>query len=268
MDKITQQTTHFDSISKKYFESRKKKNHLLLKHLMWSEFFARNNLNLGESFSVLEPMCGYGEGKKLVEQYISPNFFYEGFDYSTALVKLVTKEQPGINIRVMDVTKFEADDRRFDLIMLIGGLHHVYEHAGNVVQRLSTSLRPGGYFVNFEPTHNFFVFRKIREYIYKKNTLFDAETEQGFRLSELNRFFYDNNFELVDQLYPGLLSYVLYYNPDAFPSLDLGSTGTVQRVYKFDRLFFRSIVGRKLSFATLTLWKKSGELVMENRSAY
>jgi hypothetical protein len=58
-------------------------------------------------------------------------------------------------------------------------------------------------------------------------------------------------------LYPGLLSYVLYYNPDAFPFLNIGGRNLVDATYALDKLFYKNVVGRTLSFATLSIWTKS-----------
>ena len=105
-----------------------------------------------------------------------------------------------------------------------------------------------------EPTHDNFVFRKIRERIYNKNSLFDQETEQAFELKKLNSLFIDNGFKIKDQIYPGLLSYVLFYNPDAFPLLNIGKKGLVKFLFRLDSIFFRNYLGRKFSFATLSMF--------------
>jgi hypothetical protein len=56
--------------------------------------------------------------------------------------------------------------------------------------------------------------------------------------------------------HPGLLAYVLYYNPYAFPRLNVGGVGAVDLLYALERPFHRSPVGRVLSFATLSIWRR------------
>ena len=258
MDDIEHQRAHFENISKKYYESRHTENHLVLKELLWGFFLRDKGVLRGRALRVLEPMCGYGEGRKIVQRFLTDRINYFGFDYSQPLVERARMESPGVRFEHLDVTRFalEPGEEPYDLIILLGGLHHVYQHAHVVVDRLSGALRSGGYFVNFEPTHNFTPLHWVRERIYKRNELFDAQTEQGFWLSELDALFRHGGYELVDQIYPGLLAYVLYYNPDAFPMLNVGNPAWVRRLFGLESMFFRSFLARKLSFATLSLWRK------------
>ena len=69
--------------------------------------------------------------------------------------------------------------------------------------------------------------------------------------------FGDAGFSLVDVMYPGLLAYVLYDNPDAFPYLNIGGRRTDGAVYASERLLLRTPLARALSFATLALWQKT-----------
>ncbi|WP_299549483.1 methyltransferase domain-containing protein [Seonamhaeicola sp.] len=254
-DKIERQRVHFENISEKYFESRQSENHLYLKDLMWSYFFKdKDYLKKKDGLSVLEPMCGYSEGKKIIEKNVGAIRYYEGFDYSSVLIQKVKERNKNLNVYVQDITTFKSD-KKFDLIILIGGLHHVPEFCEDAVKLLKKNLNEGGDFVVLEPTHNNYVFRKIRERIYRKNTLFDEQTERAFTLKDLNDLYFKNDYVLIDQMYPGLLSYTLFYNPDAFPFLNLGGKKLVKFFFKLDSLFFRNFVGRKLSFATLSLFR-------------
>lgn len=251
---LIRQKEHFEKIAQQYYLARHSDNHLLFKNLLWNYFLNDKNCLKKEGALVLEPMCGFGEGKEILEKHLKISVNYEGFDYSQNLVDLV-KNNSDLNVYLLDVTKF-IPCKKCDLIILIGGLHHVYKNAFDVVKNLSCSLNKGGFFINFEPTHNNFIFRKIRERIYKKNSFFDEQTERAFELNELNQIFLSNDFEIVDQIYPGLLSYILYYNPDAFPKLNLGSSLLVKALFSIDKLFFRNFGGKKFSFATLTLYRK------------
>ncbi len=132
----------------------------------------------------------------------------------------------------------------------------VYREADLALKNISAVLKPGGHFINFEPTQNFLPLKMVRTFLYKHNNLFDEDTEQGFDLSHLNRLFRDNGYAAVDQMYPGLLSYILYYNPDAFPLLNRGGKRTVTALYRLDKPFMRNLIGRTFSFATLSLFRK------------
>jgi SAM-dependent methyltransferase len=140
--------------------------------------------------------------------------------------------------------------------MLLGGLHHVPDAAPKVVRRLARALKANGILISFEPTFGNPLTRKVRERIYARNSLFDATTERSFAVEELLRMFDEAGLEPVDILFPGLLSYVLYYNPDAFPRLNVGGPRMVRLTFALDRLLFRSTLGRWLSFATLSIWRR------------
>jgi SAM-dependent methyltransferase len=256
MDKIERQREHFESISERYYASRRASSHLTLKDLIWEYFFADKDFLKKDGLSVLEPMCGYAEGKAILEKHLVPNFAYEGFDYSETLVRMVRKRDPSLNVFHMDVTRFRAS-KRYDLIILVGGLHHVPDHVDQILKNLGDALTKGGFIISFEPTHNNPAYKKIRDFTYRRNAFFDAETERAFELSELNGLFQSNGFQVIDQIYPGLLAYVLYYNPDAFPLLNVGGARAVRFLFGIEKRVYRSAVGRGLSFTTLGLWQKT-----------
>ena len=256
MSTVDRQREHFESISDAYFSARQHPNHLLYKKLMWELFFKRNGYVLQDGAKVIEPMCGYSEGKAILEHHCGKKFKYTGFDFSKSLVDRAKKKYPSANIYVQDVTRFEGQEK-YDLMILIGGLHHVYAHVSSVMERLVTALKPGGFMVNFEPTQNNPVSRWARKRIYRKNDLFDDDTEQAFDLSELNNLYVEAGLVIRDQIYPGLMAYILYYNPDAFPALNIGSAKAVRSLFALEKKFYRGWVARKLSFATLSLLEKN-----------
>ena len=73
---------------------------------------------------------------------------------------------------------------------------------------------------------------------------------------QLNALYLSGGFNIIDQFYPGLLSYILYYNPDAFSFLNIGNKLIVKALFTVDKYFFRNIIGRLFSFATLSILKK------------
>ena len=261
MSLVDRQRRHFNNVSAKYAEARRHPNHLLLKDLMWSTFFDDKDFLAISCRRVLEPMCGVAEGHEIITRYVRHDIDYRGFDYSQNMVQLAQDQHPHLKFECKDVTKFEANGQEYDLIVLIGGLHHVYAYSADVIRRLTEALRSGGYFLSFEPTHNSLLTRKAREGIYRRNSLFDAATEQGFELPELQAMFIENGYRKIDEVYAGLIAYTLYYNPDAFPSLNLGGRTTVHRIFALDKLFWRNIVGRKFSFATISLWQRQSAVL-------
>ena len=256
MDKIQQQREHFNTVADRYRNARSHSNHLLLKDLIWSNFLGPHAELKRDGMKVLEAMCGFGDGKKILEQVLAIKVDYEGFDYSDEVLETLKSEQPDLKVFHADAGTVELEDASYDLIILLGGLHHVPHIAKEVTARLCKAIKPGGYFINLEPTNGNPVFKAVRNRIYDKNSLFDEETERAFDVEELFDFFESAGMQAKDITYPGLSAYVLYYNPDAFPALNLGGSRMVKTMFKLDRLFMRNAIGRIFSFATLSLWQK------------
>lgn len=250
------QRQHFDSIATEYFSARRHKNHQLLKHRLWEDFLSDKKELHRPGLRTLDAMCGFADAKEILEAHLGVPIDYTGFDYSEAVVAKVKQLNQGMRIWQQDVTRFDAADQKFELIVVIGGLHHVPIVAADVVRRLAAALEPGGYFLSFEATNGNWLFRKARELVYRRNSLFDEQTEHDFTVEQLFGFFEGAGLRLIDATYPGLLSYIMYYNPDAFPALNVGGTRSVRTMYSIDRMFFRTWVGRLLSFATMSLWQK------------
>lgn len=253
--KIEQQRQHFNNISNRYKAARSGDNHRLLKELIWNEFLKDKHVLRSHGLRVLEPMCGFADGKTILEHHLDTKIDYTGFDYSDAVVATVNRDNPGVVVTCADVTVYQPEDV-FDLIILLGGLHHVPDHAEAVVTRMTRCLRPGGHFINLEPTSGNPLFNWMRNRIYDRNSLFDEQTEQGFDHDAYISMFQSAGLKSVDLFYPGLLSYVLYYNPDAFPWLNVGGPNTVHRIFNAERRLFRTWLGRVMGFATLSLWEK------------
>lgn len=252
---MTNQQTHFERVGPRYLRARASANHLHLKRRMWEDFLGNKAFLRKPGLRVLEPMCGYAEGKSILETHLGIPVAYEGFDLNEAFVRMAQERNLGSAIYEMDVLQFDKVEE-FDLALIIGGLHHLAGRARDALAAVARSLRPGGYLINYEPTHNMRLIGWIRDRIYKRNDLFDHQSEKGFRLDELNELYKESGFRLVDQCYPGLLSYVLYYNPDAFPLLNIGGVFLVDVLYRLDRPFMRNAIGRKVAFATLSLLQK------------
>jgi SAM-dependent methyltransferase len=254
-NKTERQREHFNTIADTYFNARRHSNHLLLKSLMWSDFLGDQELLRRDGLKVLEAMCGYADGKSILEDTLNINVEYSGFDYSDEIVNHLKNEEPSLNIFHADAGTVNLE-KSYDLIVLLGGLHHVPHMATDVINRMVGAIKKGGFFLNLEPTSGNWLFTKIRERIYARNSLFDEETEKAFDVNDLLNMFQSAGLEKVDIAHPGLLSYILYYNPDAFPALNIGGERCVRTAFGLDKMFLRNRIGKALSFATLSLWRK------------
>lgn len=255
MNKADKQNEHFKQISQEYYEARKNKNHLKYKELLFQYMLKDIDVDQTRRLMILEPMCGYGEGEKIIRTYLTENFAYEGFDYSDTLIQKAKENRPEINIYKQDVTKFHSS-QKYDVIILLGGIHHVPDYAESVCRSLADALKKDGLFISFEPTNNNVFVQLVRNIIYRRNHLFDEGTERAFSLKQFNRIFTRNGLRVKKQYYPGLLSYILYYNPDAFPILNIGNEKTVECIFKVERRLYDNFIGRLFSFCTFSIFIK------------
>lgn len=255
-DKREAQREHFNSIAKQYEAGRKDKNHIWIKNAIWHRCLTSVSSFLPKQFSMFEAMCGYAEGYDLISKHFEVPERYLGVDYSDDIVEAVNSNRNDIVVIHGDITNYVFDGKQYDLIVLIGGLHHVPDHAAGVVKAMAEGLKPGGVFINFEPTHNNFIYKKIREWVYERNAIFDEGTEHDFSTQELESFFVDAGLKNIYWHNAGLAAYTLFYNPYAFPWLNLGGEGFVRFMYSLDELVSDSFLGRKLSFATMSAWHK------------
>lgn len=244
----------FNRRAENYYRTRNGDKQLLLRDLMYGELLKDVKIEK-EKILVLEPMCGYGEGKRILETHFGNRICYEGFDYSDEIVKYAKEYLGDINVYVQDVTTFSSN-KKYDVIIIMGGVHHVASHGQQVVRNMSELLDRDGIFINVEPTYNNILFKYLLGFIYKKNKNFDEKTERRFSLGELNEMYLSNGFKIRKQIYPGLAAYLLWNNPNIFPFLNKGDVKLVERVFKFDRLFMSNFIGRLFSVATFTILSK------------
>lgn len=255
--KIERQREHFNAIAERYEAGRDDANHKRIKSLIWRSVRQDLQSLQGRRVRMLEPMCGYAEGRDIAEHVWGLECDYSGFDYSDVIVERLANSHGDSAIWQADVTTYRPAPAAFDLMVLIGGLHHVPDAAAGVVARLAEGLASGGLFVSFEPTSGNPLFKRIRDKIYDDNDIFDEKTERAFSVSEYEAFFRDAGLERMRVIYPGLLAYVLYYNTYAFPFLNWGGGRAVDAAFAVDKIFMSNRIGRLLSFATLSIWQKS-----------
>lgn len=254
---VARQQAHFDSVAADYVKGRQERNHVVVKELIWREGLKGVSANLPARLKVLEPMCGVCEGRDLVRAGLGGDFDYAGFDYSGEIVAAAKAQGAGVNVWQADATTVDLPPETYDVAVILGGLHHVPHAADIVMKKIGATLKRGGYFINFEPTDGNPLFRLARQVIYRRNRIFDAETERAFSLGELKAMMQGAGLEPVRLIHAGLAAYTLYYNPYAFPLLNIGSEKTVRAVFAIDRLFMTNPVGAFFSFATFSVWRKA-----------
>ena len=255
MDSIEQQKEHFNKIAENYYSTRQNSNSSLYRKYLWDYIFRNAPPPPREILTLLEPMCGYAEGKEIIEAHYSKKTEYTGFDYSEEIINIVKKIAPERNVFVQDATTYHPTSK-FDCILIIGGLHHVPDYTEVVLRNLRAGLADDGYFVNWEPTHGNRIAKAIRDRTYRKNPVFDYETERDYSVNELNKMYKDAGYDIVQQFYPGLLTYCLYANPDVFPFLAKIPQIVLKIAFKMEKCLYKTRLAKCLSFLTITILKK------------
>src|SRR5688572_27734389 len=115
---VERQREHFNRIESRYFAGRREATHQRLKDLMWADALRSLPETAGRRLEVLEPMCGYAEGKAILERHLSAELDYSGFDYSDDVVERARAAHPSERIWQADVTTFEPEAQQYDGIIL------------------------------------------------------------------------------------------------------------------------------------------------------
>lgn len=254
-DRAEKQIKHFDERSINYFKARNQKKNIYYRKILFA--YCLKGIEFEKKrFYVLEPMCGFGTGKKIMDEiYGKERVIYSGFDACSEIIDIAQKLNPYADFRVGDVLDM-TDKKKWDVLIVLGGVHHVPAYAPEVFEKFYEALVPGGILINFEPTYNNVFTKLVTKGIYHKSSSFENETERRFSLNELNFMYKVAGFKIKKQLYPGLLSYLLWYNPQIFKWFNVGNMKLIRKVFTKECFLYSQRFGRKWSAATFSVLQK------------
>lgn len=190
----------FNSISAKYFKkdlyasSVAARRHRLLFSL---SHFSHNSMP-----RVLEVGCGAGFSVKYLDGRYSE---YMGVDYSKGLIELAEKlnTQPSVSFKCVNIKDFN-DPKKFDLIFMVGVLHH-FDNPVEVLQHILTLLKPGGKIIANEPQAS----NPIIQFLRKVRTKIDkgySEDQIQFKPTDLNDIFEEVGLKKIKTFPQGFIS--------------------------------------------------------------
>ena len=159
---------------------------------------------------VLDAMSGGGQG---AEYFLSRGSDVTGMDISEKQCEFYGRRLPDPKVVCASVFKTPFRDSYFDLIVT-NSLHHVFPEMASVVRELGRILKPGGYFLIWEPTAGS-VFDGLRRLWYRLDPAYFQEEEASVDLKQLLRE-HGDRFELVKKIYGGNLAYLFVYLSMAF----------------------------------------------------
>jgi ubiquinone/menaquinone biosynthesis C-methylase UbiE len=128
---------------------------------------------------VAEICCGAGEAFHLLNASATLGV---GVDVSPAMLEAARKNVPDETALFVngDATKLPLRDGRFDMVVMLGGVHHVNDRQA-LFSEIRRILKPGGSFIFREPLDDFFLWRALRSAIYSTSSTLEADTERPLR---------------------------------------------------------------------------------------
>jgi SAM-dependent methyltransferase len=132
--------------------------------------------------TVAEICCGAGEAFHLLSNTAQLGV---GVDVSPSMLEAARREIPE-DTRLFaqgDATRLPLRDSQFDMVVMLGGIHHVNDR-GRLFSEVRRILKPGGTFIWREPLDDFFLWRALRAAIYRGSPTLQADTERPLRFAD------------------------------------------------------------------------------------
>lgn len=134
---------------------------------------------------VAELCCGRAEGLELFKEKYRKGL---GLDISVAMLQAAMESHSNQKITFIqgDATCLPIGSNTIDTVLMLGGVHHVNNRLG-LFQEISRVLRPGGRFIWREPANDLWLWRALRNVIYRISPTLDHETEHPLRRVETEK---------------------------------------------------------------------------------
>ncbi len=173
----------FDSIAAEYAKKdRVRSSSIVRKYQLFRALrpVIESRGNLG---TIIEIACGIGAPAHYLEGYYNR---YIGIDYSKQLIAAARAYNAGnsrVSFVAANVKSITGLDLKADLILAIGALHHMTDHAA-VFDSLKALVKPGADFVAVEPNRGNALIQLLRGLRSKLDKGYSAE-QQFYLASEL-----------------------------------------------------------------------------------
>ncbi len=191
---------HFDRIAAGYVDKDLVPSSRCARRLRLERLFSR--VPLQPTWRVLEVGCGAG----FAATYLRGRYgSYLGCDHSRELIRAAVAHNSGPNVEfvctnIADLPEIE----RVDLVFMVGVLHHLEDRA-NVMARLRSLLRPGGYLAVNEPQPSNPVISTVRRIRASVDTSYSDDQDE-IAFDELHRLFVSAGLIDIEIVPQGLFS--------------------------------------------------------------
>jgi SAM-dependent methyltransferase len=205
-----QQQQHYDKVHQDYTEALRLPHTQEYMNYMDQKFLDSFQVNATDS--ILEICCGEGEALKILDTFSC----YIGIDISLKMLEAADQLHAGrSNIRFVhaDALRLPVKDNSVDTVIMLGGIHHVPDRR-KLFQECFRVLKPGGTFVFREPASDWFLWKGIRDIIYKLSPGLDYETERPLTRSETVPLLEEMGFSAIVYNNYTFLGFCLFMNAD------------------------------------------------------
>jgi SAM-dependent methyltransferase len=198
---------------------------------------------------VLEALCGSGHS---TEYLLELGANVTGLDVSERSIDLFRRKWTNCDAVVASILAPPIDDERFDVVVVVGGLHHVHPHVNEAVEQIWRLLKPDGCFCFCEP-HAGSLIDVARRAWYAHDAMFESN-ERAIDVTAL-RAAHADRFEVVSEEYFGNLAHTLVLN-----SMVLRVPHWLKHAYAGPAMSIEArlnpILGPRLTCSVLCQWRK------------
>jgi len=175
-----------------------------------------------------------------------------GLDVSREAVELFREKWPGCEGVVGGILSHDLAPGSFDVVVVVGGLHHVHPQVEEAVGEIRRLLKPRGFSCFSEP-HTGSVVDRVRRWWYRRDQLFEPN-EAAIDLARLQAAA-AGGFDFVSEHYFGNLAHTLVLN-----SMVLRVPRRLKRLYgrpvMAAEAALNPLLGRRLSCSVSCQWQK------------
>lgn len=160
--------------------------------------------------TVLEAMCGSGETTRYL---LDKGAVVVGLDVSQLEIDKFKARWPAADGVSSSIFETNLEDESFDVVVVVGGLHHLHPHLSDAIVEMHRILKKDGYLC-FEEPHKGSTFDRFRQFWYKHDDIF-AANEEAIDVKALNAEFADR-FVIQSEIYAGNVAYLFVLNSMIF----------------------------------------------------
>lgn len=198
---------------------------------------------------VLEAMCGPGYS---VGALRARGADVVGLDISRAWTETFRERWPAADAVCASMVSTPFVDGSFDVVYVVGGLHHLHPHLDEAIDEIHRILRSNGILAFYEP-HDTSWFDRIRRWWYRRDPLFE-DNEAALDLAGMAAR-HGKQFHVVEQRFVGNVAYLGVLN-----SLVLRVPPVLKRLLARPLMAFEALLdrrlGERLSCSVVAHWQK------------